>query len=198
MWNGADIHLSPTFARMVKLALLLGRRRAEIAHAEISELHLVGDQPYWLIKPREGNKSAEPSLVPLPRMAVEILHSAVRDAEESKFVFPQSRGLDDKPTKPDALSHAWRDLCAAIRIDAEVTLHEARSLVTDSLEVMGVPDNVVSHVLHHTSDMKGTTAKRVYSTNTFRAEKLRALRLWQRRLQNIVSSRRLHRLAWRA
>ncbi len=198
VWRGTEVHLSPTFARMIKLALLLGRRRAEIAAAEIAELHLDGAQPHWLIKPREGNKSALPSLVPLPRLAADIMRAAVRDADGSAYVFPQSRGHDDKPTKPDALSHAWRKLCTAVGVTDKVTLHEARSLVTDSLEVMGVPDNIVSHVLHHTSDMKGTTAKRVYSTNTFRSEKLRALRLWQLHLQTMISGRRPHRLAWRA
>lgn len=118
------------------------------------------------------------------------------DAGGSIFVFPQSRGADDKLTAPDPLSHAWRDLCNQVGVPEEVTLHTARSLLTNHLELMGVPDNIVSHVLHHTSDMKGTTAKRVYSTNTFRAEKLRALRLWQARLRNIVSGTRQHTLRW--
>ena len=103
---------------------------------------------------------------------------------------------EDKPTSPDPLSHAWRDLCNAVGVTDEVTLHAARGQMTDALEMMGVPDNVISHVLHHTSDMKSPTAKRVYSTNSFRSEKLRALRLWQARLRNIVSGRKLHALRW--
>lgn len=157
---------------------------------------LEGDEPHWLIKPREGNKSALPSLVPLPRLAAEIFRGAIKDAEGSAYVFPQSRGEIDQPTKPDALSNAWRDLCAAVGVPDEVTLHSARGQMTDALELMGVPDNIVSHVLHHTSDMKSTTAKRVYSTNTFRAEKLRALRLWELRLRNIVGGRKMHTLRW--
>ena len=198
VWRGADVHLSPSFARMIKLALLLGRRRAEISEAERGELHLDGDAPHWLIKPREGNKSALPSLVPLPQHAAAIFKAALLDAGESKFVFPQSRGDSDKPTSPDSMSHAWRDLGNSTVVPQEVTLHSARALVTDSLELMGVPDNIVSHVLHHTSDMKSTTAKRAYSTNSFRAEKLRALRLWQARLINIVSGKKLHVLQWQA
>ena len=196
VWHGADKHLSPAFSRMIKLALLLGRRRSEIAGAERAELHLDGDAPNWVIKPREGNKSALPSLVPLPRQAAAILRAAILDAGDSAYVFPQSRGLGDKPTAPDPLSHAWRELCVAVGVSADVTLHNARGLVTDALETIGVPDNIVSHVLHHTSDMKGTTAKRVYSTNSFRPEKLRALRLWQARVNNIVSGRKLHVLRW--
>ena len=198
VWHGVNAHLSPSFARMIRLALLLGRRRAEISEAERGELHLDGDQPHWLIKPREGNKSALPSLVPLPHEAAEIFRSALRDAGGSAYVFPQSRGADDKPTSPDSMSHAWRDLGLSVGVPQEVTLHSARALVTDSLELMGVPDNIVSHVLHHTSDMRSTTAKRVYSSNSFRAEKLRALRLWELRLRNIASGRRLHALRWHA
>ena len=66
----------------------------------------------------------------------------------------------------------------------------------DQMLSMGVPSPVISHVLHHTGDMRGTLAMSVYRTYDMRAEKLRALRLWQARLHNIVSGRKLHTLRW--
>ena len=197
-WLGADVHLTVPYARMIKLALLLGRRRAELAGAERDEFTLGDEAPQWLIRPREGNKSALSSLVPLPRMAATLFREAIKDADGFDYAFPQARYGRNQPTKPDSLTSAWRDLTTAVGITDEVTLHSARGLLTDALELMGVPDSVVSHCLHHTSDMKGTTAKRVYSTNSFRAEKLRALRLWQIRLLNIVSGKKLHVLQWQA
>lgn len=196
VWHGADVHLSQSFARMVKLALLLGRRRAEITGARKDEFHLSYLEQHWIVPPREGNKSTLPSLVPLPPLALQIIQSAFADSRHSAYLFPQSRGADDRPTAPDPLSHAWRELCNALGISDDVNLHDARGLLTDALETMGVPDNIVSHCLHHTSDMKGTTAKRVYSSNQFRDEKRRALRLWELKLRGIAGGRRQHVLRW--
>lgn len=194
VWQRADVHLSPVFARAIKLALLLGRRRAEIAGARADEFHLDGPSPHWIIPPREGNKSALPSLVPLPRLALSVVREAIADG--SPYLFPQSRGAEARPIAPDSLTHAWCVLRDAVGVSSDVNLHDARSLLTDALEKMGVPDNIVSHCLHHTSDMKGTTAKRVYSTNQFHDEKLRALRLWDLRLRGLVSGRAHHRISW--
>lgn len=196
VWHGADVHLSPSFAQMIKLALLLGRRRAEIAGARKDEFHLACDEPHWIVPPREGNKSALPSLVPLPPLALSIVIDAFTHSGSSQYLFPQSRTPVDRPTAPDPLTHAWCALRAAVGVPEEVNLHDARGLLTDALETMGVPDNIVSHCLHHTSDMKGTTAKRVYSTNQFREEKSRALRLWELRLLSVVSGKPLHALHW--
>jgi integrase len=196
VWQGADAHLSPAFARMIKLLLLLGRRRAEVSGARKDEFHLDGKTPHWIVPPREGNKSALAALVPLPRVSLAIINAAWTDAASSNYLFPQSRGPHDLPTSPDPVTRAWRDLCNAIGVPDDVNLHDARGLLTDALEVMGVPDNIVSHCLHHTSDMKGTTAKRVYSTNQFHHEKRRALRLWELRLRSIVSGKRPHTLRW--
>jgi integrase len=196
VWLGIDQHLEPTFARAIKLALLLGRRRAEIAGAEIDELHLDGAEPHWLVRPRTGNKSSVAALVPLPTLALNIIREALGDAGGSRFLFPISRGAIDRPATADSLSHAWIELRRAVGASDEVTLHAARALITDALENMGVPDNIVSHVLHHTSDMKSTTAKKSYSSNTFRAEKLKALTLWETRLLEIVEGRPASGLRW--
>jgi integrase len=196
VWLGIDQHLEPTFARAIKLALLLGRRRAEIAGAEIDELHLDGAEPHWLVRPRTGNKSSVAALVPLPALALSIIRDALVDAGGSRFLFPISRGAADRPAKADSLSHAWIGLRRAVGASDEVTLHAARALITDALENMGVPDNIVSHVLHHTSDMKGTTAKKSYSSNTFAAEKRRALELWAARLSEIVENRKPSGARW--
>ena len=192
VWNAIDKGLPTDKGRMIKLALLLGRRRAEITGAEMAELHLDDAGPYWLIRPREGNKSSIDSLVPLPSIALGILKCAVADAGKSAFLFPQQRN-SDKPTNHDSLSLAWRQLCDNIGVPNDVDLHGSRGLITDMLLPMGVPSLVVSYVLHHSSDMRGTTALEDYRTHEFRAEKLRALRFWQARLQEIVSGRRPRR-----
>ena len=195
VWTGIDQCQPRDKSRMIKLALLLGRRRTEIAAAEIEELHLDETEPHWLIKPREGNKSSIDSLVPLPPAALKIIREAVADACNSRYLFPAPKNLQ-KPTVPDSLSLAWRRLCNSVGVPDDVDLHGARDLITDSLLPMGTPSLVISYVLHHSSDMKSTVALKNYRTFEFRAEKLRALRLWQARLHNIVSARKLRVLRW--
>ena len=77
IWRGANQHLSPVFAKATQLALLLGRRRAEIAGARKDEFFLDGTAPHWITPPREGNKSGLPSLVPLPPLALRIVRDAI-------------------------------------------------------------------------------------------------------------------------
>lgn len=196
VWEGADKHLSPTFARVMKLLLLLGRRRAEVSGALKEEFFLEAEEPYWVIPPREGNKSGMPAFVPISRASLKIIKEAWESSGTSRYLFPRSRGLRDAPVHSDAITHAWRELCEAVGVTDKVNLHDARGLMTDALEVMGVPDNIVSHCLHHTSDMKGTTAKRVYSSNQFHKEKRRALRLWELRLRSMVRGEKPRTLKW--
>ena len=195
LWHGAGQHLPTDKARMIRLAMLLGRRRAELAGAERSELHLAGTEPHWIIRPREGNKSSVESYVPLPRAALAVVRAALADAGDSPFLFPAPKSRN-KPTSPDALGLAWRRLCVAVGVPDEVDLHGCRDTITDALLTMGTPSLVVSYVLHHSSDMRSTVALKNYRTHEFRAEKLRALRLWQARLRNIVSGKKAHRLHW--
>lgn len=199
VWLGADEHLAADQARMIRLALLLGRRRTEIAEAAISELTLNTDAPEWLIPPREGNKSGMESLVPLPRLAAQIMREASAASKGSRFLFPKGRnaGGDDAPTNPDSLSHAWRRLCNDVGVPDEVDLHGARDLITDALLRMGAPSLVVSYVLHHSADMRSTVALKHYRTHEFRDEKHRALRLWAITLSAIVHNRKQRSLRWR-
>ena len=78
----------------------------------------------------------------------------------------------------------------------DVDLDGCRDLITDARLTMGTPSLVVSYVLHHSSDMRSTVALKNYRTHEFRAEKLRALRLWELRITNIVSGKKLHALKW--
>lgn len=202
IWLGADEHLAADQVRMIKLALLLGRRRTEIAEAVVLELTLYGGSPEWLIPAREGNKSGMESLVPLPHQAANIMRDAAAAAatKGSLYLFPKSRntGGGDAPTNPDSLSHAWRRLCNVVGVPDEVELHGARDLITDALLRMGAPSLVVSYVLHHSADMRSTVALKNYRTHEFYDEKLRALRLWAIALSAIVRGRKPLGLRWHA
>ena len=195
VWNGLAGAVSPQNETMLRLALLLARRASEIADAPKSELHLTGEYPHWLISPRQGNKSSTPSYVPLEGLALQLIRRAVAISGRSKWLFPS---VDDprRHSSREALSVCFKNYREGLGIVDQVRLHDARGLIVDHMLKMQVPSQIISHVLHHSGDMKSSLAMRDYRTYEFRDEKLRALRLWSIRLQNITSGSRIIPLKW--
>ena len=189
LWCAAPSHMSPQHVRLMRLAFLLGKRVSEMCGAAKSEIDLDSERPHWFIPgEREGNKSREAQVVPLPPLAAAILRDQLASAAKSHFAFP-ARGIADKATLRHAPSQAYSALRDAIGIAKSVRFHDARSLITDQMAKLGVPSEYRSHVLHHTRDMRASLANSVYSTYDFEAEKRRALELWERRLTEIVEGR---------
>jgi integrase len=196
VWRGCIAEMGASSARVLKLALLLGRRVSEIIGTKRDELRLNGKQSVWIIPAdREGNKSKQTDLVPLPRMAVAIFQEAIAAAEGSPYLFP-ARGLPDRPMSRHTPSQAFTDFRRAIGIDDTVRLHDSRRLLNDRMSALRVPAEYRSRVLHHTGDFNDRLADSVYSEYEFIEEKHRALRLWAIRLQEIVQGRRPHTLRW--
>lgn len=184
--HGAD-KLSATNWRIVQLSILLGRRISELAGAQKIEFTL-DDEPRWLIAVRQGNKSSEASLVPLPPMALQIIQEAWAASGPSPYLFPQ-RGHPEKATTRHGPSQAYTDFRREIGIVGKVTMHDARTLLNSRLAAMGVPREYRSHVLHHTGDMRSALAGSTYDAYDYMPEKRRALELWQARLIEIVEGR---------
>ena len=91
---------------------------------------------------------------------------------------------------------AFTEFRRKIGIEDKVRFHDARGLIIDQMSKLRVPREFRSHILHHTSDMHGTLAEDAYSTYDYAEEKLRALRLWSIRLQDIVRGRKPRALRW--
>jgi integrase len=196
IWNDAPEYMNARNVRILRLALLLGKRVSEMVEAKTSELHLEGRNPHWFIPgARTGNKAREDQIVPLPKLAVDLLREASAADGGSQYVFP-ARSREDKPTTRHAPSQAFTDFRRAIGIDEDVRLHDARGLIVDQMSKLKVPREYRSHLLHHTGDMRATLADAAYSTYDFADEKRRALRLWALRLQEIVRGRRARGLHW--
>ena len=60
---------------------------------------------------------------------------------------------------------------------------------------MGIPTEMRSRTLHHTGDLR-QLANTTYSAYDFMGERLRALRLWQARVREIVHGHRPRGLHW--
>ena len=89
LWVGAPQYMNSQNVRMMKLAFLLGKRVSEMCGALQGEIDLISERPSWLIPgEREGNKSRERQVVPLPPLAVAILREQLSSAAGSRFALP--------------------------------------------------------------------------------------------------------------
>ncbi len=187
VWAGAAAHVPEMYAQLFKLALLLGRRRSELTGIRKDEIDFA-DAVLTIPADREGNKAREVLKVPLPPLALAILKERCGAAGLSPFVF-QPRSIKRKAVDKHEASRRWKGLRKALGIEANVRLHDVRTLITGHLTRLGVPSEVRSHVLSHMGDVRRTLANRTYNEYDFLPEKRRALELWEGRLLEIVEGR---------
>ena len=68
-------------------------------------------------------------------------------------------------------------------------------MINDQMARMKVPSEMRSRTLHHNGDVRALVNS-TYSAYDHIDERLRAFRLWQARLRNIVNGKKLHTLRW--
>lgn len=189
LWKCAPAVMSAAEWRVLRLAILIGRRVSEIAGAERSDAHLDADPPYLFIPAgREGNKAKQDDAVPLPRLAREIIREALAAGEEGQplFVGAATRWTASAALRDFRRDHDW---------PGQVRMHDSRTLINDHMARLGVPTELRSRTLHHTGDLR-QLANTVYSSFDHMPERYRALRLWQARLINVVTGGRFRALRW--
>lgn len=161
------------FGRVVRLLLLTGQRRDEVADMPWSELDL--ERSLWHLPP-ERTKNALPHDVPLSAPALLLLKDAPR-VERRDLVFGTGAGGFQGFTRAKAaLDKAskvkgWR-------------LHDLRRTVATGMGDLGVLPHVVEAVLNHVSGHKAGVAG-VYNYALYNPEKRAALDLWARHLATL-------------
>ena len=166
----------------IKLCLLLGQRCSEVVGMAQSELSLNAADPYWVL-PSKRSKNKLEHLVPLPRLALEII---ARNVSNSPFIFPsRTSSTPPKPMTRESLSKPFTKLVRALQIE-DLVLHDARHTAKTALAEMGVPVNVSDRVTNQITGDRSRVGSR-YEHYEYRIEKRRALELWERRLLAIVN-----------
>jgi integrase len=171
VWAGCD-HLGWPFREVVRLALLLGQRRDEIAGMEWGELDL--DRALWVI-PAYRYKTRVDHAVPLPAFAVELFCSVPRLCD--RFVFS---------TKADTHFSGFSKAKAQLDVLSGVTgwrLHDLRRTMRTQLSVLRIDPDTAERVLGHV--IRGVRG--IYDRHAFIDEKRDALERWSRRLETIVN-----------
>lgn len=192
-WQGSD-RLSGLFGPLVKLLILTGQRRAEVAGMTWAELDL--DAGVWRLT-GDRTKNARAHEVDLSEQALAViadipktgallfpargegaargfsatkrqLNRRVREAGEAKL---------DNGEEPEELPDAstWR-------------LHDLRRTAATGMAALGVAPHVVERVLNHVSGAQGGLVG-VYQRHEYRTERKAALAAWGSKVETIVSGR---------
>jgi integrase len=178
VWQAADKVGGP-FGDLVKLLVLTGQRRDEVAGMEWSEINL--EVRLWTLPPKRV-KNNEKHEVPLSEPAIAIMAAMPRVGD--RFVLTSngeapSSGYSKGKRRLDALlppdMPRWR-------------LHDIRRTAASGMAKLGVNLPVIEKVLNHSSgSFAGIVG--VYQQYTFADEKRRALDAWGAFVADLVSDR---------
>lgn len=169
----------------IRILLLTGQRRGEVAGIRKAEIDLHPTEPVWTI-PSHRTKNRLLHRIPLCPMARHEFEQALQASRRnSEFLFPTAV-LDgrDAPIIPDALSRAMNRLTSELGITG-VGPHDLRRTVGTELARLGLPTHVRSLILNHSPESRGVTDV-VYNRYAYDREKRDALMQWEVRLAEIV------------
>lgn len=178
----ATANRSP-FGDLVRLLILTGQRRAEVAGMSWPEIDLVACT--WTL-PGPRTKNGRPHVVPLSAPAVDLLEDAPR-YEGGDFLF----GLGGE-TGYSGFSRSKARLDAKIKKStggelAKWTLHDLRRTVATRMADLGVMPHVIEAVLNHVSGSKAGVAG-TYNRSLYEPEKRKALEIWAKHVEGCVAT----------
>jgi integrase len=177
VWTAAE-ELGGPFAALIKLLILSGQRRDEVARMEWAEVDL--EAGLWRL-PAARSKNRKPHDIPLPPQAIEILQALPRFAG-GKFVLTTDSGRSAASNYAKNKQRLDR-LCPGL---TTWTLHDLRRSAASGLARIGTPLPVIEKVLNHASgSFAGIVG--IYQRYGFDAEKRKALNAWGRRMAALVS-----------
>ncbi len=181
VWRAAELIATP-YDKIVRVLMLTGARRDEVAGIEWDELNL--DKAEWTL-PAARSKNRREHVLPLTAPALAILRGCTA-VDRSPFVFGGGKAA---PANFGLMKR---------RLDAQVaglnggeplahwTLHDIRRTVATQLAALTFPPHVVEAVLNHKSGtIKGVAA--VYNRYSYAAEKRGALEQWALRHKAIIA-----------
>jgi len=174
VWRAAE-QIGPPYGPLVKLLVLTGQRRGEIAGLSWSEIDL---DKQLISLPRERVKNNRVHQIPLSPQAVAVIEALPRTGE---YLFSLGR----HPTNGFARAKERLDKLCLVK---DWTLHDIRRCVASGLARLGVNLAVTEKVLNHVSgSFAGVVG--IYQRHDFAGEKRAALEKWAAHVESIVSDK---------
>jgi integrase len=170
--------MSDSMKMLLKLLLITGHRKGEIASAKWEEFDL--SKKWWTI-PAEKSKNSLSHRVPLTGIAMEILNDLKKQNGDSEYLFPSPHN-NSSSINGSSVDHAVRKNADAFGID-HFTPHDLRRTAATHMTDAGIPrEPNLARVLNRAE--KGVTA--VYDRYSYDKEKKYALETWARKLEYIL------------
>jgi integrase len=175
-----------SYGPFIRMLIITGQRRSEIAAMCRQDINL--DKVRYTI-PAERNKSGRTHDVPLSAQALRIIKP--RLDKNCAHLFPASRARFVDINTPDMIlldkpMSGWGKMKRQLDEMSGVTdwrLHDIRRTVGTNLAELEVPRLTISRILNHKEG--GVTS--IYDRHSYFKEKLAALELWGRRLDQILT-----------
>jgi integrase len=167
------------FRTIVKLLMLTGQRRGEIAalHPDYIDLH-----QGTTCLPSHLVKNSREHLFPISALAVELLSKALQHAPDTGFIFP-ARG------NANASFSGWSKSKVALDKLSGVTgwtLHDLRRTYASKMAALGVAPHVIERLLNHVSGtISGVAA--IYNRHHFMPEMKEAVEKYEREIARIIA-----------
>lgn len=184
IWQAAE-GLGYPFGPVVRLLLLLGQRREEVAGMTWAEVRR--DPPMWLL-PATRTKNGQAHMVPLVPEALAVLDAlAPAPTEEGRPIVWPGKGFVFTTTGKTAVSGYSK---AKARLDSLIgkldagdltfeawRLHDLRRTLATGMQRLGVRFEVTEACLNHVSGAKAGVAG-IYQRHDWKEEKRDALTRW--------------------
>jgi integrase len=150
------------------LLLITMVRKAELTEARWDEFDL--EHGIWDV-PAERMKKDKPHRVYLSAQAVELLQELQQLSGRSEFLFPSSRGNEDRPISKSTLNQAIR----ALSLDVQhFVLHDFRRTASTHLHEQGYSSDAIEKALAH----KVAGIKGVYNRAEYADQRRLILQAW--------------------
>jgi integrase len=176
VWLAAGA-LEQPYAAFVKLLILTGQRRNEVAGMRWSEVDL--DAKLWTL-PKERAKNGREHTLPLSDQAVEILQSLPRIAgSEFALTLFGSRPITGFNLVKQRIGELVPDA-------APWVFHDVRRTIASGLARLSVDLPVIEKLLNHVSGSFGGIVG-IYQRHSFADEKRAAMQAWANFVQTLVT-----------
>ena len=174
VWRASD-ELGYPFGPMVKLLMLTGSRRDEVAGMQWDEFDF--ENRIWNL-PADRAKTKTAVRIPLSQASVDILQSIPR--MEGPYVFTTTgtsyvSGFSKMKKRLDQLSGV-----------AEWRLHDYRRTMVTTMAELGIDATTADRCLNHSGAATMSTVLRVYQRSDMLEQRRRAIEAWAEHLTNIV------------
>jgi integrase len=177
LWNVSE-QLGYAYGPFVRLLILTGQRKTEVAAAEWPEFDL--EKRLWIIPPGRMKMDAA-HVVPLTSEAIAVLESLPR-FQNGQCLFSYTFGKTPINSFSKAKEKVDSLMAKELPNVAPWVFHDIRRTVRTHLSALPIPDLVRELVIAHTKP----GLHKVYDQHAYLDEKRHALELWAARLRSIV------------